>query len=83
MVLVLMLAFPNTVYAYEIHEDSWAPSAHVIVESYSVSNGRIIPGEPFVLTLVIKNASTKLSAIDTLVEISNPAGVAPEYGKVA
>jgi len=83
LLLVLMLAFPNTVYAYEIHEDAWAPSAHVIVESYSVTNERIIPGEPFVLTLVIKNASEKLSAIDTLVEISNPAGVAPEYGKVA
>ena len=83
LLLVLILAIPNTAYAYEIHDDAWAPSAHVIVDSYSITNERIIPGEPFTLTLVVKNASSSVAARDTLVEISNPAGVAPEYGKVA
>ncbi len=83
LLLVLMLAFPNTVNAFEYNPDAWVESAHVIVESYSVTDERITPGEPFVLTLVIKNASSRMSARDTLVVITNPDGVAPEYGKVA
>lgn len=83
LLLVLMLAIPNTVYANEYNENEWGTSAHVIIDSYSITNERIIPGEPFVITLVIKNASTSLSAKDTLVEIANPSGVAPEYGKVS
>ena len=83
LLLVLMLAIPNTVYAVDFNPDAWVESAHVIVESYSITNERIIPGEPFVLTLVLTNASSRMTARDTLVEITNPAGVAPEYGKVA
>lgn len=83
LLLVLMLAIPNTVYAVDFNPDAWVESAHVIVESYSITNERIIPGEPFELTLVLTNASTRLTAKDTLVEITNPGGVAPEYGKVA
>ncbi len=84
LLLVLMLAIPNnTVRAVEFNPGYWVESAHVIVESYSITNERINPGESFVLTLVIKNASQNIVARDTLVEITNPAGVAPEYGKVA
>ena len=83
LLLVLMLAIPNTVYAVDFNPDAWVESAHVIVESYSITNERIIPGEPFVLTLVLTNASSRMTARDTLVEITNPGGVAPEYGKVA
>ena len=83
LLLVLMLAIPNTVYAVDFNPDAWVESAHVIVESYSITNERIIPGEPFELTLVLTNASTRITAKDTLVEITNPGGVAPEYGKVA
>ena len=83
LLLVLMLAIPNTVHAVEFNPGSWVESAHVIVESYSVTNERINPGETFVLTVIIKNASTNIVARDTLVEITNPSGVAPEYGKVA
>lgn len=83
LLLVLMLAIPNTVHAVEFNPGYWVESAHVIVESYSVTNERINPGEPFVLTVVIKNASQNIIARDTLVEITNPSGVAPEYGKVA
>ena len=83
LLLVLMLAIPNTVYAVDFNPDAWVESAHVIVESYSITNERIIPGEPFELTLVLTNASTRITAKDTLVEITNPGGVAPEYGRVA
>lgn len=83
LLLVMMLAIPNTVHAVEFNPGYWVESAHVIVESYSVTNERINPGEPFVLTVVIKNASQNIIARDTLVEITNPSGVAPEYGKVA
>ncbi len=84
LLLVLMLAIPNnTVHAVEFNPGAWVESAHVIVESYSVTNERINPGETFVLTVIIKNASTNIVARDTLVEITNPSGVAPEYGKVA
>ena len=83
LLLILMLAVPNTVHAVEFNPGYWVESAHVIVESYSVTNERINPGESFVLTVVIKNASKSVIARDTLVEITNPSGVAPEYGKVA
>lgn len=90
LLLILMFAFfSNTAYASEIvsevaaDEEEKIAGAYIIVESYSITNERIIPGEPFELTLVIKNASSTFEARNTLVDITDPAGVAPEYGKVS
>ena len=90
LLLVLMFAlFSNTAYAAEIvaedvtDKEEEIAGAYIIVESYSITNERIIPGEPFDLTLVIRNASTEFKARNTLVDISEPSGVAPEYGKVS
>lgn len=56
---------------------------YIIVESYQVSEGRIIPGEKFTLTLNLKNSSEIATATDVLIDIENPYGVAPVYGTVS
>ena len=89
LLLILMFAFSsNTAFASEIvtaetADEEEAAGAYLIVESYSITNERIIPGEPFELTLVIKNASTSIKAKNALVDITEPSGVAPEYGRVS
>ncbi len=86
LLLVLVFSVPNTACATMIQsedEDNGYTGVFVIVDSYSVTDERIIPGKPFTLTLVIKNASSAYLARKTLVTISNPDGVVPEYGKVS
>ena len=90
LLLVLMFTISNKVYASEImteevlnETEEESIGAYLIVESYNITNDRIIPGEPFELTLVIKNASATVKAKNALVDIFDPAGVAPEYGKVS
>lgn len=49
------------------------------VEKYEVTEGKIVPGNDFTLTLTLKNNGTEPAA-DMLLNIDNPAGVAPVYG---
>ena len=87
---LLMFTISGNAYASNIQTEE-APDeveeeisgAYLIVDSYSITNERIIPGEPFELAMVIKNASTSIKAKNALVDISEPSGVAPEYGKVS
>ncbi len=60
-----------------------APEPFIVVESYQVSEERIIPGEQFTLTLNLKNYSAVSTAHDVLIDIENPSGVAPVYGTVS
>ena len=55
--------------------------AKVIVESYSVSNDAVKPGEEFELSLVLKNTSDSNSAWDVLVSLdTNTKEIIPVYG---
>lgn len=56
---------------------------YVIVESYEISHERIIPGEPFQLTLVLKNNNSRKRVREALIDITNPIGIAPVYGTVS
>ncbi len=89
LLLILMFsissntALASELVAAETADEEEAAGAYLIVESYSITNERIIPGESFDLTLVIKNASTSIKAKNALVDITEPSGVAPEYGRVS
>ena len=83
LLMLLILAIPNTVNANQVNDILNVNGGYVVIESYSITNERIIPGEPFVLTMVVKNASNMYAARNTLVDIINPSGVSPEYGKVS
>ena len=58
-------------------------SPYMMLESYEISNEKIVPGEDFTLTLTLKNYSVSATAKNVLVDISNPAGIAPVYGTVS
>ncbi len=58
-------------------------SPYIMVESYELSNEKIIPGEDFKLTITLKNYSLSATAKNVLVDISNPTGIAPVYGTVS
>lgn len=58
-------------------------SPYIMVESYELSNEKIVPGEDFTLTLTLKNYSKNATAEDVLVNVVNPAGIAPVYGTVS
>ncbi len=55
----------------------------VVVDSYQVTNEKIVPGEDFTLTLMLKNYNMNEAADEVLLDISNPEGVAPVYGTVS
>ena len=55
----------------------------IVVDYYEITNEKIVPGEDFTLKMVLKNYSTVASATGVLIDISNPAGVAPVYGSVS
>lgn len=76
--LITFLGFP--VKANAINLES---SPYIMVESYELSNEKIIPGVDFTLTITLKNYSLSASAKNVLVDISNPAGIAPVYGTVS
>lgn len=75
---ITFLGFP--VKANAINLES---SPYIMLESYEVSNEKIVPGEDFTLTLTLKNYSVSATAKNVLVDISNPAGIAPVYGTVS
>lgn len=52
----------------------------ISIETYSVTNEKIIPGSDFTLTLQLKNNSETTSAKNVVVGIQCPAGVSPKYG---
>lgn len=55
----------------------------ILIEKYTVTNDKIVPGNDFIITLYLKNYSMNVDAENVLVSISYPEGVAPEYGSVA
>lgn len=75
---ITFLGFP--VKANAINLES---SPYIMLESYEISNEKIVPGEDFTLTLTLKNYSVSATAKNVLVDISNPAGIAPAYGTVS
>lgn len=75
---ITFLGFP--VKANAINLES---SPYIMLESYEISNEKIVPGEDFTLTLTLKNYSVSATAKNVLVDISNPAGIAPVYGTVS
>lgn len=55
----------------------------IVVDYYEITNEKIVPGEDFTLKIVLKNYNTRYPATGVLIDISNPAGVAPVYGTVS
>lgn len=55
----------------------------IVVDYYEITNEKIVPGEDFTLTLMLKNYSMNQPAKGVLLDISNPAGVAPVYGTIS
>lgn len=80
LILMLSLAF-DSVPAFAAEEES-EETAFVYVTGYEVSGKSVIPGSDFTLTLTLKNVSS-VAAENVTVSITNPSGVAPEYGAVS
>lgn len=57
-------------------------SPGLLIDKYSVTEGKIIPGRPFTLTLQIKNYGGA-DADNLILNVSNPKGVSPVYGTVS
>lgn len=55
----------------------------IMVEQYAVTDEKIVPGQDFTLTLVLKNCSSSQTVSNVMIDISNPNGVAPIYGTVS
>lgn len=78
---IALLMYGNITLNVEASEMLTGPM--VVVDSYQVTNEKIVPGEDFTLTLVLKNYNMNEAADEVLLDISNPAGVAPVYGTVS
>lgn len=53
----------------------------LIIEEYSVTDGKIVPGDEFTLTLKVTN-SANYTLSSALISVNNPSGVIPKYGTV-
>lgn len=53
------------------------------LESYSITNEKIIPGKDFTITLNLVNSSAKKKANNVVIAISNPSGILPKYGQTS
>lgn len=56
---------------------------YIVLDKYTLTNEKIIPGQEFTLTLYLKNRSKTQTAYDVVVDIDNPGGVLPIYGTVS
>lgn len=65
--------------AGKVHATSASGAPLLTVEKYEVTEGKIVPGNDFTLTLTLKNNGSE-PADDMLLNIDNPSGVAPVYG---
>lgn len=63
--------------------DAKAGTMTVMVDSYSVTNEKVIPGEDFELSLSVTNHDLQETATNVVVNVTNPVGVAPVYGSVS
>lgn len=77
MSFALMLGNSKEVSATEISEYSL-----LLLEKYTVTDEKIVPGEDFTLTMTIKNYS-KSKVTNVWIDVTNPSGVAPVYGEVS
>lgn len=55
----------------------------IMLEKYSITDEKIVPGQDFTLTLVLKNCGSVQSVSNVMIDIGNPDGVAPVYGTVS
>lgn len=82
LALVLSLAVGPNKITTSAAQMNVTDAALPYVAGYEVTNETITPGGEFVLTMQIKNYSSRFTAEDVVVTVSNPEGVVPEYGTV-
>ena len=56
---------------------------YIVVDGYELTKEKVIPGEDFTLTLKLRNSSKTMVANDVVINVTNPSGVLPVYGKVS
>lgn len=78
LVCCAILASPISVRAIDLENNPY-----IVLEKYSITKEKIVPGEPFVLDLTFKNYSMNATAKNVLVDVVNPDGVAPAYGTIS
>lgn len=66
---------------YNIHASNiGSDSPAIMVEHYTVTDEKIVPGQNFTLTMELKNYSRSKAANNVVISVVNPNGVAPVYG---
>lgn len=78
LIVMIMMIFlgKNNVFASSAGSDSPA----IMVERYTVTDEKIVPGQDFTLTIELKNYSSSKAENNVVVAVTNPVGVAPVYG---
>ena len=56
---------------------------YIVIDSYELTKEKVIPGEDFTLTMKLRNSSKSATAYNVVVNVTNPSGVLPIYGKVS
>jgi hypothetical protein len=83
-VFILFILLALNPIAVEATATALIAKPKVLLESYSIKEGYITPGEVFNITFVLKNMSTKESITDLLVDFSSIQNeIYPVYGKSA
>ena len=56
---------------------------YIVIDGYELTQKKVIPGAEFTLTIKLHNSSKEVAAENVVVNITNPNGVLPVYGKVS
>lgn len=76
---LLLILMPNVTANAEENIDL----PYIMVDSYSLTEEKVIPGKEFTLTLTIKNSSKTVTVHDVIINVTNPNGIMPVYGAVS
>lgn len=79
--LICFFVFCNAYINVSATEYSEVP--YIVLESYSLTDEKVVPGQDFTLSFVLTNHSENVTAKDILIDVMNPNGVAPVYGTVS
>lgn len=78
LLFVVTLSFPILSSASEISNEPY-----ITVSSYEITNGKIIPGEPFELTIAFQNTDEQQLVRDVLVTVTSNDGISAVYPSVS
>lgn len=83
--ILCFILFANSILKVEASQNGMVSVSDpvIVVDKYTLTEEKVVPGKEFTLTLTIKNVGRGEPAKDIIVDVTNPGGISPVYGTVS